>query len=292
MKALYIVGDSRSGSTLLQHLLALQDSVTALGEVHRLEGLVHAGELCSCGRPVDECPFWRRVAAHAGLPLEEVRTSTASPLLRRWLAQVSAWAALRYGLERPVRKLLVREQQVAANCLALYKAAGQLTGSRAVVDTSKLPAQFLHLYLTGGNLVRPVLLVRDGRAVVWSKMQRRGDLSVALIARRWLRVSRAMLALQRILPSPDRNFVYYEDLCRNPIKVLESILGRVNTTVQSTELGDLSDERHDLGGSPRFRKRRSVEIQADERWRTEMPKDALATFERIAGPMNRRLGYA
>ncbi len=291
MKALYIVGDSRSGSTLLQHLLSLQEGVVALGEVHRLQKLVRAGEPCACSRPVGECPFWIETALYAGLSVDNAQTSTAFQALRRWPAQVVAWTALRLGLEKPARELLRREQQVAVNCLALYKAAGELTGNQAVVDTSKDPAQFLHLYLANGDVVRPVLFVRDGRAVVWSKIQRIKTLSVQQASRRWVSVSRKMLALQKVLPAPDCELVYYEELCRNPTVALENILSRVNVTIQSTDLSALPAERHDLGGSPRFRVREPYKIEADERWRTEMPKEALATFERIAGPTNRKLGY-
>ena len=39
MRILYLVGDSRSGSTLLQHLLSLQPGVHALGELRRLGAL-------------------------------------------------------------------------------------------------------------------------------------------------------------------------------------------------------------------------------------------------------------
>ena len=291
MKALYILGDSRSGSTLLQHLLSVQEGVTALGEVHRLQKLVRSGEPCTCSRPVGECPFWRKIASCAELSINAARTSTAFQPFRRWPAQVAAWTALRLGLERPARRLLWREQQVTANCLAFYEAAGELTGSQVVVDSSKIPEQFLHLYLADRDLVRPVLLVRDGRAVVWSKMQRVRALGVQQASRRWAAVSRKMLALQKVLSAPDRDFVYYEELCRDPAAVLESILSRVDVAVQTIDLSALPAERHDLGGSPRFRARAPHKIEADERWRTEMPKEALASFERIAGPMNRKLGY-
>ena len=85
--------------------------------------------------------------------------------------------------------------------------------------------------------------------------------------------------------------VRYEDLCRDPAAVLGGILRPFGVPVRTTELLGLPPERHDLGGSPRFKGGGSGAIELDERWRTEMPKGDLATFEKIAGAMNRRLGY-
>lgn len=291
MKALYIVGDSRSGSSLLQHLLAQQDTVTALGEVHRVDRLIRAGELCACGRPIRECSFWRQLAQQAGLNLEQAGTAPEFRPWRHRLSQLTCWTACKFGVERPARILLKQERKSAENCFALYGAASELAGSQIVVDSSKTPAQFLRLYMYDESVVRPVLLVRDGRAVVWSKLQRKKNLGVVPAVRAWLTVSRMMFALRHILPEADRHFVYYEDLCRNPGEVVAHILSREGIYTESRALEHYLGKRHHIGGSPHFRASVPEQICIDERWRTEMPKETLATFERIAGRMNRKLGY-
>ena len=51
------------------------------------------------------------------------------------------------------------------------------------------------------------------------------------------------------------------------------------------------DLSHSIGGNPmRFRKN-EVEIRLDDRWRTNLTERDLVMFERIAGAVNRRLGY-
>ncbi|MDP9439605.1 MAG: sulfotransferase [Actinomycetota bacterium] len=296
MRTLCIVGDSRSGSTLLQHLLALQDGVVALGEVRRLQQMAATGAPpCACGRPVAQCPFWTRVASLVGSPPNRIETTPSLGPLRRRVAGVAGWAALRLGLEGTTRGLLHTERRAATNCLALHRAATELTSDQVVVDASKVPSHFLHLRMEGGESVRPVLLVRDGRAVVWSKMHRRIQKGkahdAATLTRQWLNVSRIMLALQKSVPGPEGTFVYYEELCKDSRRMLEDILAPLGVAVRTTDLRSVSAERHDLGGSPRFRESLPERIELDERWRTEMPKEVLATFERIGGRMNRRLGY-
>lgn len=290
IKALYIVSDSRSGSTLLQHLLALQKGVVALGEVYRLGELGRDGKTCACGRPVDRCPFWTQVLHGVGQPLSDLRTSPSYRLLRRRFSQVIGWSALKFGLEPLARGLLGNEQRFAANCLAIYEAASKMTGNQIVVDASKVPSHLLYLYLEGKELLHPIFLIRDGRAVVWSKMKRAG-ITATQASKGWLNVCRMMFALHKILPDSGSVFVSYEELCMNPGHVLERILNPVNVSVESVDLGSLPSERHDLGGSPRFRGKNPDKIELDERWRSEMPEEVLLTFEKIAGPMNRKLGY-
>ena len=59
---LYIAGWGRSGSTLLERLLAEVDGVTLLGEVvHLWERGVREDELCACGTAFSGCPFWSEV---------------------------------------------------------------------------------------------------------------------------------------------------------------------------------------------------------------------------------------
>ena len=51
-----------------------------------------------------------------------------------------------------------------------------------------------------------------------------------------------------------------------------------------------SVEHHILGN--RMRLRHETTIALDEKWRTMLDERALAAFDTVAGPMNRRYGYA
>lgn len=293
-RTLYIISDSRSGSTLLQHLLALQEGVLALGEVRRLEHSLGTGRPCACGRPIERCPFWTRVVERVGTPLSRLSVAPDLPAWRRRVDQAAGWTALKLGVDGLARRIQPENQRTAVeNSLNIYRAVAVLTGARVIVDSSKVPSYFLSLRLRAAELVRPVFLVRDGRAVTWSKMRRRPDLDAGLLARQWLNVSRMMLALQQVVPEDEGRLVRYEELCADPIGEVGGILAPVGLRAETADLGLLPDERHDLGGSPRFAPQApgAGSIELDERWRHEMPKEALRVFEKVAGPMNRRLGY-
>ncbi len=65
-RVVYLGGLGRSGTTLLERLLAARPGVCAAGETVHLwqRGLVR-NELCGCGLPFAACPFWHRVGEHA-----------------------------------------------------------------------------------------------------------------------------------------------------------------------------------------------------------------------------------
>ena len=62
IKIVYITGFGRSGSTLLDILLASAPSAFGCGELNALlrEG-IFGGDPCACGEPVANCPLWQDV---------------------------------------------------------------------------------------------------------------------------------------------------------------------------------------------------------------------------------------
>lgn len=288
LRVLYVIGHSRSGSTVLQHLLGLQPGVHAVGELHRLGELAREGGACACGEVLSACPFWSGVCADR--PPVLCRTHAQRSALR-W--RVGLWrelAALRRGSAPAGRWARAREHAVAEECVALHRAAAAATGSELVVDSSKEPDHFLHLRASFPNVVFPLFLHRDGRGVVWSKMQRTGQ-SVAEAIDSYVWVERLIERVRRACTPETLVEVRYEDLCARPREELERILAPYGIAVRSVDLSELAPLRHDIGGSPSFAGEHPSSLRLDERWRDEMPADVQAEFARRAGALNRRRGY-
>jgi hypothetical protein len=76
IKVIFIVGFTRSGSTLLEHLLSIAPGTVAVGELAYLwDPNVRNNSYCGCGVKWDCCPFWTRtVALQQGLHFEEGRS--------------------------------------------------------------------------------------------------------------------------------------------------------------------------------------------------------------------------
>src|SRR5918996_2767955 len=58
VKTLYILGMTRSGSTILENVLGNVPGFFAAGEIHWLWRSLVAGVPCGCRRPIDDCPVW------------------------------------------------------------------------------------------------------------------------------------------------------------------------------------------------------------------------------------------
>ena len=83
--------------------------------------------------------------------------------------------------------------------------------------------------------------------------------------------------------------VRYEDLCRDPEGVCRRVFGLLRLTGVADPRSFRTVEQHVLGNAMRLGS--DSVIQVDARWRREIGAEDLATFERIAGRTNRRLGY-
>src|SRR4051794_15439538 len=66
IKVLYIGGYGRSGSTLLVQLLGQIEGFHSVGEMWNIwQQCFTENQLCGCGKPFHECPFWSAVVEEA-----------------------------------------------------------------------------------------------------------------------------------------------------------------------------------------------------------------------------------
>lgn len=286
---LLIVGDVRSGTTLLQGLLALHAEVAAVGEIRRLERFVAESRTCDCGEPVSTCPHWLDVAERLAIPLAGLETGRPASRMRQRYEEASLLAALYLRAPALGRLLLGRRRRVADTLGRLLRASAEREGARVVVDSSKDPGHALLLLHQTQIKVFVTVVVRDGRAVVSSKMRRTG-ISVETAARHWLWVVRGAQAVYAALPENCRAWIRYEDLCAEPRALVTDLGARTGFDVG--RLREPGQPRHAIGGSPGFGEASFDAIVEDLSWKNRMSADDLAAFERIAGRMNAALGYS
>ncbi len=283
---IYIVGDSRSGSTLLQTLLGGSDEFKVAGEVRRLvvEGISHLN--CSCGDAVSRCPYWTTVTK--GDALSSAIGIADNPFQRKINQVVSLpFFAFNRALPSWLQGRLSDKTQVSAS-----KILSKLTErDKVVVDSSKVPLHFAALRARMGGRLFPVFLYRDGRAIVYSKM-RRGKLSVHDALNQWRNSAISMEIVRRLCRRDQHIVVRYEDLCSDPESEINRIRAKVGfsnikLSPENIDKGDF----HFLGGSPGFSETDGLQVQLDDRWKTGMSKDELSYFESKAGWLNRFGGY-
>lgn len=302
LSILYLVGASRTGSTIMSSLLGQLDGCFSVGELWNLwrRGLLERRR-CGCGVPVPDCPVWREVllATFSGpVPEGEARRLDE---LARYKLKTRRLAGVLAAYGRPpeedgddYRRVLLR----------LYRAVSEVTGCRVIVDSSKGPEYALILGSLPGVQVTVVNVVRDPRAVAFSAQRRvplhefadkrfMEQVPAWVGARRWLK---AQLLTSAVVRSRQPRFVCvrYEDFSRDPRALMTDLARLMGVEAPLPFLGDHSARllvTHSVAGNPARFRTGTVPICADDEWRTAMPARDQALVSAVTLPLLLYHGY-
>jgi Sulfotransferase family len=304
---LYIAGTGRSGSTVLANILGEVDGVFAAGEVRYLwqRGLKEE-RLCGCGLPVRECPVWSPVLARAGYLDDPGRVDAALSMLEQ-TGRVRNLPGILGGSIRPGLDP-ARSTKYAADRTALgdlYAAMAEVTGSRVIVDSSKLPAYANVLAATPEIDLRVVHLIRDprGAAHSWASKKELGDgaarshmeqIGPAKSAVLWDVWNVAGGVLFR--GGADRYLrLRYEDFVADPQTAVRSILAMVgmeDATLPFVDIGEAcTTANHSVAGNPDRLRHGRITLRSDDRWRTAMTARDRRLVSTLTSPLLLRYGY-
>ena len=288
VRVLFVAGYLRSGSTLLERILGQAGGAVAVGELRYVwhHGL-QKNQLCGCGRPFRECPFWASVLDEAFGRVDRAPVERAVSLQRsvdhlwhvpRIVAGRGPGGADRIGEYLGLLGPLVRAIHTVAE-------------GRVVVDTSKSASHGYLLSRLPGVDLRVLHLVRDSRATAysWTRTKPKPEIhwesatmptySPARSAFEWDVLNLGAHGLRRRATRFLR--LRYEDLAADPDATVREVLRL--SGLPPDEVGSLRGDSvtltvdHTVSGNPiRFRTG-EIRIVPDLEWR-----------ERL-GPWSRRL---
>jgi hypothetical protein len=293
----YIASNSFSGSTLLTLLLGAHRDISTCGEL-KWSDLDLETYRCSCGELIAACGYWRTVQAaleRQSLPFE-LRNPRTEYRCRGTLTRRLSAAAPRGPLFETARDVLLgltpdgRREWVRFRRINREAIRAMLEADRAscFVDASKDPLRLRYLLDTGDYDLRIIHLVRDGRAVTNSAIKNEGT-SAAHAASEWVRTQQQIVRLSRRVLPGGYQMIRYEDLCRQPSETLAALCDFLSVARADLVNDYAGSTQHVLGN--RMRLAAQGEIKLDDKWRTMLKPDDLATFERIGGVLNRQYGY-
>lgn len=302
-RVVYVGGAGRSGSTLLERLLAELPGVVGLGEVgHLWERGLQNDELCACGLHFAQCPFWTEVGARAFGGWSNVEPEHVLELKGRVDRQRRV---LRSAARSPGPELADDLEEYGEYYRRIYDAARALTGAAVVVDSSKVAPTALALSHHEAIDLRVLHIVRDSRGVAysWSKSVTRPEtegremmprLSAASSTWLWSAHNLEIQALRyRRVPVLR---LRYEDLVADPgpeVAAAWRALGlpgnAVLPLVGQTSI-DLSGS-HSVAGNPmRFYVGRT-DLRPDTTWTEELSRRDRRTVTALTFPLLIWLGY-
>ena len=302
---LYIGGQGRSGSTLIERAAAELPGAVGVGEVlHLWRRGLRNGELCGCGEPFRSCPFWCKVGDVAfggwdALDADEMVRLRYAVDRNRYVPFM-----LRPGLNR---RYDAQRRRYAQALGRLYSAIAEVSGASVIVDSSKHASYALLLRDVPGIDLRLLHVVRDSPAVAhaWAKEVVRPETDGELMPT-YGPVEASVLwdtqnLLLDLLARRHRHVtVRYEDFVADPAGQLARVADLVadRTGVPGRRQWDFLDDHtlhlgpsHSVAGNPMRFQDGDVTVQLDDRWRSAMPSSSRRLVAALPAPVRARHGY-
>ena len=306
-KVLYIGGFGRSGSTLVERILGQLPGFCSAGEIVFLwqRGLID-GQLCGCGVPVPDCEFWSRVGKTAFGGWDQIDATEMLALQRRADRNRFIPSMVTPALRPGARGDVARYGDVLSR---LYRAIGEVSGARVVIDASKhASTAYLLTTRVPGLDVRVVHLVRDPRGVAysWTKEVRKPEVtgedafmpvySPLSSGRQWLSYNLLFEAL-RAVPAAQSAVFRYEDMLADPRAYLERILAHAGEPVLPESFAFLGEGEvllgvdHTVAGNPMRFHQGPLALRLDEAWKSKLPQRDQRIVAAVTTPLRLRYGY-
>lgn len=293
----YVMGTSHCGSTLLAFLLNTHPDVFSIGEFGAKGQRIRRNS-CSCGNFVDECPLWeevgKRVTSEVGFKFSVTNGAAnfgfRSRFLRHTLNTIKVNAAVD-GMRRGFILLnpyyqMKRKKALRANEAAI-RTILEITHSKVFADTSKSPARFLELSRIPRLNLKAIWLVRDVRGFVNSSKRKNRGVEESAI--RWRDDQTVIKRIYEGLPHDKRLLVRYEDLCRDPNEMMQSIFRFIGVP-DFTIPNDYKSVPHHIFGN-RMKRSEVSGIKFDEKWKKELSKDEQELALKKSGEIASFLQY-
>lgn len=281
-KVIYIVGSSRSGSTILNILLGNIDGVFAAGELnHYMRAGANSDSYCSCGRPVTTCEFWTSVR-NASDDMTKDHTHSFQDLTNT----IENWRSLLSTNNKSSGNRL--KQAYADYSDAYYDSILKISKNNFVVDASKSPVRLLHLLSNSNHEYKVIHTVRDPRGVCaslnksWKKDVERG-IEVNLAGRPYRKIIKELYLLSFLtilarLRTRKGNFlqVRHEDLVsrtKGTINNLQNFLEvDCHELAEHVANGGELQQSHNVGGN-RLRMQKAIKISpTTDLWHENLSK--------------------
>jgi hypothetical protein len=298
--AVYIVGISYCGSTLLAIVMNDHPEIVSVGEMGPARRGGHADYMCSCGRRIVECDFFssvtRRMAeARVDFDPGNMRLRQphcVGPRLERIVYRTFASPALNAARDM-VRDALPPIQRRMADCArrneAFMRACLDVSGKRIFLDATKQASRIPFLQRMNTDL-KVIHLVRDPRGYLHSA-RKYNDTPPQSAAHEFVTGHREIEFYLKKLPRDRWMRINYETICADPQRQLNELAAFMGAGPMTLPDDYRSQDYHVIGNRSRLRGDGRTKIRLDEKWRETLSPADLNAVTAVAGPLARSYGY-
>lgn len=286
---IFILGDGRSGSTILNIILSNQDEILGPGELYKWI------EFKGLPNPRNEDNSQHEFWYHVHNQYLERSQYIDFILLQNARQEIeNYWKFIRVflGLSNPVLSKMY--QDASADLINSLKA---VSGKPIVVDASRNMGRALELYRKFGTKMKIIHLVRDPRGIVWSyqKKQIEQDYKHPLISSFHNLIKNIFCTLlEWRIPNETFYRIKYEDLMLRPVQELNQLAEFLDLSLQQIIDKIKKDDPlivpNILDGN-RVRKRTRIKLKIDTEWKESLPKLERLLSVIITFPFFVKYGY-
>jgi plasmid maintenance system killer protein len=300
LKVIYIVGEGRSGSTLLERLLGQHSKIFSAGELkHIWERSFLDNQLCSCGKSFYDCEIWTEIRKNFTQKIDNVDP-------KEIMEAFNKTSRLRHYI---LKKNLDNQFSKVINNIytKLYESILETTEKEFVIDASKHPV-FAHILGLNKNIDLYIIhLVRDSRGVTysWLKKKKRPEITKKIeymprysffrTAISWNIINKISQDLQNI--EQIKYFLLrYEDFVSNPKLYLGKIYKFLNIESNLHYLFKKDNTiklsvNHTVSGNPFRFKTGEIELKLDEEWKKNLNPITRKLVTITTYPYLKKYGY-
>lgn len=251
MKIIYIAGDGRSGSTLLDSILSNIDGSLSVGECHRFWIRFYEGEThCACGKMITDCELWSDV----DIQLRERFDDYAPEQFKKRVIEIQQYRNFK---KIPVLVASQEWQSFCEQVKAFYEIIASHAKNKVIIDSSKSISwayfleqlAFSEIYIihlernlpsVANSWRKKILLPEYSSKEVYMPVK-----SILLSTKSWVKIK---VMAKRLKRADHYLFVSYEKLCKQPDLWLKKIKSFVNEDLNLEHLQMLPT--HAIGGNP------------------------------------------
>ena len=303
IKVVYLLGEQRSGSTILQRILGQHDGFFPAGELWFIwERGVHENWLCGCGTPFQQCPYWVSVFESGFGGMQHVDSKAMQEAIS--LSSRTRHFPL-YWLKRYQHQVARQIGSRLETIRRLYKAIQDSADVRVIIDSSKNPGYANLLSMIPEIDLYLIHLIRDPRAVAYSrqrtKVQVDTDKRNSMVKMNPFK-SASMWTLwnataERLRASfPDKYIqIRYEDFMAQPREGTQKLLNMIGEPTAASPFVDenrvLLKPSHTVAGNTNRFQSGEVKLLSDEIWKREMSRHQKFLVALLTKPLMNRYGY-